>query len=96
MLMRLEKIAKIIGLKAVLPCLASMLVWTIVGAASAPEPSAETCLQRGDQHVERHEHHLAIAQAKAQRFVLLLVLPRILEFLTVRGPRITAHEIKRL
>jgi len=54
--------AKIVRLKAVLPCLPCLLVWTVVGAASTPERSAEACLQRGDQFVERHEYGLAIEQ----------------------------------
>ena len=33
--------AKIVRLKAVLACLPCLLVWTVVGAASTPEASAE-------------------------------------------------------
>jgi len=31
-------------------------------AASTPEPTAEACLQRGDEYVERHQYDLAIEQ----------------------------------
>jgi tetratricopeptide (TPR) repeat protein len=54
--------AKAIRLKTLHFYLSSLLVCALAGAASAAEPSAETCLQLGDRHVERHEYDLAIVQ----------------------------------